>query len=91
MLERGMGHTEEALELAGRAVTEEPRFVRGWLFVARLEADRGRLAEAREAVERALEARRLARWRPLSAYERDLVELPAWQLEQLERELGPRE
>ena len=86
-LERGLGRLDEAKNLAERAVAEEPRFVRGWLLLARVELDMGRAEEARDALARAVEASEAARWRLLSAYERDLVVLPRWQLEELSRAL----
>jgi O-antigen ligase len=88
--ERSVGDLDEAARLARRALVEEPRFVRGWLFLARVEADRGGQEQARLAVEQARTTQRLVRWRLLSDYERDLTRLPRWQLRELERELaGP--
>ncbi len=87
-LERTLGRLAEASELAARSVEEEPEFVRGWLFLARVEMDLGDGTAARNALERAREASQRARWRLLSEYERDLVELPGWQAAQLQRELG---
>ncbi len=87
-LERGLGRLSEARRLVERALAEEPGFVRGWLFLARVELDLGQPDAAATAVERAVEANRRARWRQLSDYERDLTRLPAWQLEQLDRELA---
>jgi tetratricopeptide (TPR) repeat protein len=86
-LERGLGRIDEARNLVERAVAEEPRFVRGWLLLARLELDMGRTDAAREALARAVEASERGRWRLMSAYERDLVVMPRWQLEELSRAL----
>jgi uncharacterized membrane-anchored protein len=82
-----LGRFDEARSLAERAVSEEPRFVRGWLLLARLELDMGRRDAAREALARAVEASERGRWRLLSGYERDLVVTPRWQLEELSRAL----
>jgi tetratricopeptide (TPR) repeat protein len=87
-LERALGEFDRAVGLARRAVEEEPNFVRGWLFVARLELDRGRVGDAAEAFNRALDAHDRARWRTLSDYERDLVMLPEWQRDQLRNEIS---
>lgn len=86
-LERGLGRIDEARNLVERAVAEEPRFVRGWLLLARLELDMGRTDAAHEALARAVEASERGRWRLMSAYERDLVVMPRWQLEELSRAL----
>jgi hypothetical protein len=86
-LERTVGHVDAARRLAERAVTEEPKFVRGWLFLARIELDAGRAEVARHAFARAVEASDRARWRLLSGYERELVELPMWQFRELSRAL----
>jgi hypothetical protein len=86
--ERGLGELDESRIRAERAVAEEPRFVRGWLFMARLELDMGRPDAARDAVARAVAASDRARWRLLSAYERDLTKLPLWQLAELNQELA---
>jgi O-antigen ligase len=86
-MERQLGRLVEARLLAERAVTEEPRFVRGWLFLARVELDMGRADAARDALARAVAASERARWRGLSSYERDLVKLPGWQVEELSRAL----
>ena len=86
--ERGLGELEESSVLAERAVGEEPKFVRGWLFMARLELDMDRPDAAREAVARAVAASEFARWRLLSEYESDLTRMPSWQLHQLQGELG---
>jgi tetratricopeptide (TPR) repeat protein len=85
--ERVLGDHDEAVRLAERAVEEEPLFVRAWLFVARVELDRGRIDAADMALDRALEAHERARWRMLSEYERDLTRLPSWQRDQLLGEL----
>jgi hypothetical protein len=85
--ERVLGNRDEALRLAERAVEEEPLFVRAWLFVARVELDRGRAEAAGMALDRALEAHERARWRKLSEYERDLTRLPSRQRDQLLGEL----
>lgn len=86
-LERNLSRLDSAKELVERAVAEEPRFVRGWLFLARLELDSGRSDAARDALARAVAASERARGRLLSEYERELVALPAWQLDELSREL----
>jgi hypothetical protein len=85
--ERGMGRLAESKKLVERALSEEPNFVRGWLLLARLELDVGRPLSARPAFDRAVEAHRLADWRLLSEYERNLTMMPRWQVEELSREL----
>ncbi len=86
-LERSLGDLTTARTLAERAVTEEPAFVRGWLLLARIELDLGQVPAAAEATERARRAAAIRRPRRLSSYERELLELPLWQLEQLDRAL----
>ncbi len=84
-LERDLGRLERAQALARRALTEEPHLVRGWLLLARLALDRGEVGTARRALLEAEAALRLERGRLLSRYERDLLEAPRWQLEQLRK------
>lgn len=86
-LERAVGETATARALVGHALAAEPNATAAWLLAARLELDAGRLDEAREALARARATAGLAERPGLSAYERSLVEAPAWQLEELERAL----
>jgi len=86
--ERSLGRLDEASRLAGRALEEEPRFVRGWLLRCRLAVDRGDLAEARGCFERARSAALEGRRRSLSDYERDLLLAPPWQVRELAAELA---
>jgi O-antigen ligase len=81
--ERSVGQLEEARRLVDRALAEEPRFVRGWLFRARLALDRGDEAEARASFERARSSALEGRRRSLSDYERDLLRAPPWQVREL--------
>lgn len=80
-LERDLGELEAARALVRRAVELEPAFVRGHLLLARLELDLGRVEAARESMAAAEAARRSARGRHLTAYERELALEPSWQVE----------
>jgi O-antigen ligase len=87
-LERVLGDRDAAVRLCRRALAEEPNTARGWLMLARLELEAGRVVAAREA---AAEARRCAALvgRPgLTDYERELLALPATGLTSLDRRLG---
>ncbi len=86
--ERSLGHADEARRLAERAVAEEPNFVRGRLFLARLNLDSGDRAGAGQSFERARSAFQLGRRRSLTDYERDLLRAPDWQVEEIARELA---
>lgn len=86
--ERSVGELEEARRLVGRALDEEPRFVRGWLLEARLALDRGDAPGAARSFERARIAALEGRWRPLSDYERDLLRAPSRQVHELAAELA---
>ena len=81
--ERSVGRVDEAQRLAERAVGEEPNFVRGWLFLARLDLDAGDPDRARAAYQRASTAAELARTKVLTPYERDLLWAPEWQVEEV--------
>jgi hypothetical protein len=81
--ERNLGHTNDAVKLAQRALDEEPHTVRARLFLARLELDRGEVEAARDAYEAALESARLRTRLDLNAYERELLGAPAWQFREL--------
>jgi hypothetical protein len=86
-LERGLGQLDEAAALARRAAAVEPNAVRAHLFLARVELDRANIEQARVALREAKEAAAL-RMRPgLTAYERELLAAPAWQLRELEEAL----
>jgi len=82
-LERSLGARERATELCRRAVESEPAFVRGWLLLARLELDRGRMEAAAADLGRAEGALAAGRGRLLTGYERELQLAPAWQLSSL--------
>jgi hypothetical protein len=86
--ERSVGQLEDARRLAGRALDEEPRFVRGWLLEARLALDRGNAPRAGASFERARIAALEGRRRSLSDYERDLLRAPSWQVHELAAELA---
>jgi hypothetical protein len=86
--ERSVGQLEAARRLVGRALGEEPRFVRGWLLEARLALDRGDAPGAARSFERARIAALEGRWRSLSDYERDLLRAPSWQVHELAAELA---
>jgi hypothetical protein len=83
-LERNLGHTSDAADLARNALEAEPHAVRARLFLARLELDRGEFDAAREAYSAAVASRRLRARVGLSSYERELLSAPAWQY----REIG---
>lgn len=83
LLERSLGARDRAVELAARAVESEPRFVRGWMLLARLELERGRRGAAADDLRRAETALAAGRGRRLTAYERDLLEAPEWPLDAL--------
>jgi tetratricopeptide (TPR) repeat protein len=85
-LERSVGNMEAAVGLAARAVREEPNYVGGWLFLARVELDRGRTVAARQALTRAERAHRL-RFSAFTPYDRGLVYAPRWQFRELETAL----
>ncbi len=81
--ERNLGHTDDAVNLVRRALDEEPHTVRAWLFLARLELDRGAVEAAREAYRAAVESARLGTRLDLNAYERELLGAPTWQFREL--------
>jgi cytochrome c-type biogenesis protein CcmH/NrfG len=85
--ERNLGHLDTAVHLARRAVEEEPNAVRAWLFVARLELDRGEIGAARDAFDHASAAASLRGRAGLSGYERELLGAPSWQFDELEEAL----
>ena len=82
-----MGRIDEAAGLARRAVAAEPHAVRAWLFIARLELDRGQVDAARDALSTARAAIASRTHLARNAYERDLLYAPAWQIRQLEEAL----
>lgn len=86
--ERALGRAGRARELISRATDAEPNCVSAWLLLARIELDGGRIDAARAAVARANTARRCGRGRLLSAYERLLLDAPAWQWRSLKAALG---
>jgi hypothetical protein len=86
-LERGLGRLDEAAALARRAAAAEPNAVRVQLFLARVELDRGNLEQARAALRQAQAASAMRARAGLTAYERELVETPGWQLRELEEAL----
>jgi hypothetical protein len=61
--------------------------VRAWLFLARVELDRGQVEQARDALDRAQTAYRLRNRSGLNAYERELVTAPRWQFQELQEAL----
>jgi hypothetical protein len=85
--ERSVGQLGEASRLVGRALEEEPHFVRGWLLRARLALDRGDRAAAAASFERARSSAVAGRRRSLSDYERDLLRAPGWQVQDVARSL----
>jgi len=87
LMERGLGNIEPAINLVQEAVRSEPSFVRGWLLLARLELDFGRVDAARRAFKKALlliEDPVLSQSIP---YSRDLVQCPMWQVDNLAQDL----
>jgi len=83
-LERAAGHLQIARARAERAVEVEPAFVRGWLFLARVELDLGRVTAARSAYAHAIHPTAVHPRRPLTPYEKELLEAPGWQMDSLE-------
>jgi len=81
--ERNLGHTDEAANLVRRALVEEPHTVRARLLLARLELDRGAVEAAREAYQAAVESSRLGSRPDLNGYERELLDAPIWQFQEL--------
>ena len=81
--ERSLGRVDEAQRLVNQAVAEEPNFVRGWLFLARLQLDAGDPGAARLAFNRVMEAGELSQTKLLTRYERDLLRAPDWQVEEI--------
>jgi hypothetical protein len=81
--ERSVGRHDEARGLAERAVSEEPNFVRGCLFLVRLALDAGNAQEALRRFDRARAAAALGRGQQLTDYERDLLRAPAWQVREI--------
>lgn len=90
-MERILGHLEASRALAVSAVSTEPNFVRGWLLLARLELDAGRVQAAAVAFEKALRIRDESRSRLDIEYARDLTACPPRQVDILRRELGRAE
>ena len=87
LMERGLGNLERALKLASHSVELEPAFVRGRLLVSRLELDGGHLEAARRTFESGLSTRNACESRAWTAYHRDLIQCPVWQVQALEQEL----
>jgi len=83
LFERALGETERAVSLTEHAVETEPNFVRGWLLLARLELDRGRVDAARKAFDRVQIIREDSLNRLGLQYHRDLVACPERQIEEL--------
>lgn len=87
-LARLAGRHASAVQWTRRAVEREPNTVRGWLFLARLELDRGNTGEARRALETVDEI--LGRWRGKHAsdYDREILAEPRAEAAALRRQLG---
>lgn len=86
-LERGLGNLDQATSLVRRALEAEPHAVRVRLFLGRLELDRTELDQARVALEAARASIEKRAVRGLSAYERELLAAPQWQIRELEEAL----
>jgi predicted Zn-dependent protease len=87
-MERVLGHLQEALSSARRALSEEPNTVRGWLMMSRLELEGGKVGAARDALHEAVTRAGLIDRAGLTDYERELLLAPTDQLAELERILG---
>ena len=72
-LARVTGEHEAAIGFARRALDEEPNTVRGWLLLARLEAELGRTQAARLALSEAEHRLDLVNRPGLTDYERELL------------------
>jgi tetratricopeptide (TPR) repeat protein len=87
-LARIVGEHEVAIQFTRRALDEEPNTVRGWLLLARLHADLGRVDAARHALVEAGRRETLAGRAGLSDYEMELLEALPDEASGLERALG---
>jgi hypothetical protein len=85
--ERSVGDLGTAVKLAHRAIEAEPHAVRAWLFIARLELDRGQVEAARLALGKARDSAALRARPGLNSYEKELVSAPEWQFRELEEAL----
>ena len=84
------GDSDEAVELTELALANEPNTIRGWVFLGRLEIGRGRLDAARRALEEAERCLTLVGQPGQSHYDRELLMVPAEQLQRLRSTLeGP--
>jgi tetratricopeptide (TPR) repeat protein len=84
-----VGRPADAAAWLERAVELEPRFVEGWLFLARARLAAGDEAGAMDAARRLERAREeLAGYEPRNGYERDLMRLDAARVREMERRLG---
>jgi hypothetical protein len=84
-----VGRPVDAAVLLEQAVRLEPRFVGGWLFLARARLGAGDHAGATEALGRMARARaELSGYAPRNGYERDLMRLDAARVSEMERRLG---
>jgi len=83
-LERGLGNLDEAVFLTRKALDTEPHTVRAWLFLARIELDRGNVRSAREALESAAASTVLRKRAGLTTYEKELLAAPMWQFREIE-------
>jgi lipopolysaccharide biosynthesis regulator YciM len=73
--------------LVRRALNVEPHAIRAWLFLGRVELDRGNVRLAREALESARSSSALRKRVGLKTYEKELLAGPAWQFRELEEAL----
>lgn len=78
-LARVVGEYEAAITHVFRALKEEPNTVRGWLLLARLEAEHGRMDAAHRARAEAERRSELASRSGLTEYERELLAFPGGQ------------
>lgn len=86
-LERMLGNPAAAVTLVRHALTNEPNTVRAWIFLARLELDRGNTGEAQQALEMVAETTRRWGGRHASDYDREILHTPKGQLDRLRRQL----
>lgn len=89
-LERVLGDSDQAVRFVHRALAEEPNTVRGWLMLARLELERGRVGAARQALNEATTRAGLIERSGLADYERELLMAPGDQVTGLGRALAGR-
>jgi hypothetical protein len=84
------GHPRVAVDLTRRALEQEPNTLRAWLFLGRLELERGRPDEAHAALVQVETRMRNLERTGLSEYDLELLEVPEFQLHYLRDRLRTR-